>query len=320
MSDEKKNLSEDALTKALDEIKAVMAGGEELVKGHSSRGTATTAVDSMGGEGGSTQVHHTASNSDPGTWAGTGQRAVGENGASDAVDENGTDYKGGAEMVKSVLEAVAAGAITAEAAATILSKGGFPPKKDEDEEEAPAVKKATDCDDDKEDDKFMGKSFEQHAQENAKVSEGFEVSDFLQEFAGVFAKAMADHTSGIKSYIDARISKSAEQQEGFNKSLAGALSNFSEAVAAQGQRVDQIEQAPARGPKSAQGVQAVQKSFATEGGQTESADLSKAEIMETMYDMVTKSLIGPEPLVKLDSTGEIDPQLLQRVVSHRRGN
>jgi len=69
-----KTVAEESVSKALETL-------QDLAKGHNSRGTATTEVESMrdagagaGSDSGSTQVFHTGANSDPGTWAGTGQR------------------------------------------------------------------------------------------------------------------------------------------------------------------------------------------------------------------------------------------------------
>lgn len=317
MSEEKK-LSDDALTKALDEIKKIAGGGEDLVKGHSSRGTATTAVDSMSGEGGSTQVHHTGSDSDPGTWAGTGQRPAGENGAKDAVDENGTDYNGGAEMAKAVLALVAAGRLSVDDAASVLAKGK-PPFMEKDDDKDDDVEKAVPaCDDDEEDMKKMGKSLAEAAQDNAKLSEGFEVSDFLSEMTTEISKALEGAKAELKAHIDSRLAKSEGAQEEFNKSLAGSLSNFAEVVAVQGQRIGQVEQSPARAPKSATNVQALNKSF--EAGAPEGEQFSKSQLLTGMTDMVMKGKLSADKVLKLDSTDQIDSQTYAAVVAHISGN
>lgn len=323
MSDEQK-IEQADLVKALGAL-------QDLAKGHSSRGTATTKVEGMSGEGGASQVHHTAGNSDPGSWAGTGQRPAGENGASDAVDENGTDYKGGAEMAKSILDKLSKGhALNAEEF-EFVNKGGlenFKNKKDDDKDDkdpkdkkdnpfgksAEGVDKA--YDDDKDKDKDMDKSLAEAAQANETVREGMEVSEFLAEFVGVVNKSLESLESRIGERVVAAVVAEAAKNEEFNKSLAGALSNFGEALSANAQRVDQIESTPARGPKSQQ-VSAVNKSF-TPGGEGE--ELSKSQVAATMVDMVEKGKIDVETVVRFDSTGQLGDDVMAKVLSHRNGN
>ena len=62
-----KKVAQETVSKALESL-------QELAKGHKSGATATTRVESMSGVGGSTQVYHTPSNSDPGGWAGSTDR------------------------------------------------------------------------------------------------------------------------------------------------------------------------------------------------------------------------------------------------------
>lgn len=321
-----KTVSEDALHKAIDEIKKLAGGGEELVKGHISRGTATTKVETMQPEGPATQVFHTPSNSDPGTWAGSSASECPENGATDSVDSGGTDYKGASAMMKSVLELVAKGQISADAAAVILSKAGmsYSMDKDEEDEKEDDVKKADSCDyedDDKKEDKDMAKSLLESAQENPELLKGFEVSEFLSELTGEISKAIQRSTNELKSYVDSKLQKSTNQQETFNKSLAGALSNFSEVVALQGQRISQVEQSPARPPMSvasAAEVQPLSKSFAGSEPAGEQK-LTKAQILDTMTDMVIKGELPSTAVVKFDTTGELDPQVYSSVLAHRNG-
>ena len=98
-----------------EDVKKALGALQDVTKGHSSRGTATTQVESMqqggvgaGSDAGSTQVFHTPANSDPNGWAGSTAKDCGENGAHDAIAENGTDYDGGA-MYKSIKEEISKG-------------------------------------------------------------------------------------------------------------------------------------------------------------------------------------------------------------------
>lgn len=309
MSDEKKIDPED-LSKALSTL-------QDLAKGHSSRGTNTTEVTSMGGEGGSSQVHHTASNSDPGGWAGSQGRDCPENGATDAIDENGTDYNGGAEMVKSVLDKLAKGH-TLSASEYELVKGAMPAflKKDDDKDDKDDdkdVKKAKDDDDDD-----VKKSLADEAAANETVAGGMEISEFLAEFVGTINKSLSNMEKRYEQRIErleTNLRSAHAESESFNKSFAGAFGTISEAIVATSQRVDQVEQTPARGPKSQQ-VETVEKSFGGPAGE----QLSKAVIAATMTDMVEKGNLGVQDVIRFESSnGQISEELLARVTAHRSG-
>lgn len=304
MSDKK--IDEQDLSKALNVL-------QDLAKGHSSRGTAATAVESMSGEGGSTQVHHTASNSDPGGWAGSGSRPASENGATDAIEENGTDYSGGAEVVKSILAKLSKGQpLTAEEFAMVKGMPAFL-KKDDDKKDD---KKDDDVDkamDDKEDD--VKKSLADEAAANDTLSKGLEISDFLAEFVGVFSKSL----SAMEARIEARddrmrnaLQSEASRNEEFGKSLASALGTLSEGLIATTQRVDQVESTPAYGPKS---QQMAKGSF--DG--PEGATLTKSQIAGTLIDMVQNNKIAATDVIRFDSTGDISDETYAKVLSHRSG-
>lgn len=316
MSDDNK-IEQADLEKALGAL-------QDLAKGHSSRGTATTKVEAMSGEGGASQVHHTPSNSDPGTWAGTGQRPAGENGASDAIEEDGTDYKGGAEMAKSILDKLGKGqALTAEEF-EFVNKGGldkFKDMKDDDKDKDDDVSKAgyavDAADKDKDDDKDVNKSLADTAQDNDVVREGMEVSEFLAEFVGTMNKSLQALEGRVVDRVVAAVVAEAGKNEEFNKSLAGALSNFGEALSANAQRIEQVESTPASGPKSQQ-VAAVNKSFAP--GSNGGEELNKSQVAATLVDMVEKGKIDANAVVHFDSTGQISDETMAKVLSHRNGN
>jgi len=309
----KKTINQEDLTKALSAL-------EDLSKGHNSRGTAATQVENMSGEGGATQVFHTPSDSNPQSWAGTTGKESPDNGATDAIDENGTDYKGGAEMVKSVLEMVQKGEISAAAAQKILSKAFEFGKDDEDEEKAKKgdfgkdddkekVEKSDDCD---EDDK-VSKSLADHVQDNSVVREGLEVSSFLSGWSDSVSKSL----SGVESRINKSIANSSQRQEGFNEGLAKALSDLGNAVSAIVQRVEQVESQPAAAPKSVLGgqVQVVEKSLA---GSEPSENLTKSQINLAMESLVKSNDLDPFEVLRFDSSGELKPEIRDAVANYYR--
>lgn len=323
MSDEKTVSTED-LSKALEQL-------QDLAKGHNSRGTATTHVDSMrdggvgaGSDAGSTQVHHTPSNSDPGSWAGTGQRKSPENGATDGVEEDGTDYRSGsAEMVKSVLEKVAAGAsldpIEQAVLSAALEKGGMftnfsgTGKKGghEDDKDKEEVSKAgAECDDD---DKDMGKSLSEAASENEEVSKGLELSSFLQSWVEVQDEALGSVAASVRKSLDGI---QAEQRETYGE-LAKGLAGLAEVLTLQAQRIEQIESTPARGPKSAT---AVEKSFGAGGAaEPQGEQLSKSQALETMTAMVQDGKLNAQEVIKFESTNLLPPDVHAQVLAYRSG-
>lgn len=302
-------INQEDLTKALSAL-------EDLSKGHNSRGTAATQVETMSAEGGATQVFHTPSDSNPQSWAGTTEKESPENGATDAIDENGTDYKGGAEMVKSVLEMVQKGEISAAAGAKILSKAFEFGKDDEDEEKA---KKGVDkdCDDDekveksKEEDKEISKSLADHAQDNSVVREGLEVSSFLSGWSETVSKSL----DSVEGRLQKSIAQGSARQEGFNEGLAKAMSDLGNAVAAVVQRVEQVESQPAGAPKSVMSgqVQVVEKSLA---GSEPSEALNKSQINVAMESLVKSGDLDPFEVLRFDSSGELKPEIRDAVANY----
>lgn len=311
MSDSVSQVPKDDLKKALDAL-------QNIAKGHNSRGTATTEVESMqdagkgaGSGNGATQVYHTPSNSDPQGWAGSTARDVPEDGATDSVSENGTDYVAqSAGLMKSVLEEkIAKGEpLTASEAALYahLSKG-TPPfmKKDDDEDDDEDAKKAKSKDDDDDDD--MGKSLTEYAQENDDVSKGLEVSEFLAGFADVVSKSLEAMESRIVSRVTRTVSSEAQSSGEFQKSLAEAVGRLGEAVTATAQRVDQVESQPAHAPQSVQNVHALEKG--NFGGPATGGDepLSKALVAATLVDLVQKGEASAQDVLKYDSSGTLSP-------------
>lgn len=291
---------------------------QDLAKGHSSGATNTTKVESMGGEGGSSQVHHTAGNSDPNGWAGSTARDVKENGASDAVSENGTDYDGGAEMVKSIQDKLSKGlALTPEEYSFVVEKG-MPAflKKDDDKDDdkddkKDDVKKSKDEDDDDD----VKKSLADEAAANETVAQGMEISEFLAEFVGVINKSLASLETRVTRSVLTGLEAESARNEAFSKSLAAALGTLGEGLVANTQRVDQIETTPARAPKSQMASDDVNKSFAGPEGDS----LSKSVVAATLVDMVQNQKIDAQEVIRFDSTGQISDDSMAKVVAHRAG-
>jgi len=316
-------------------ISKALAMLQDLSKGHQSRGTASTAVESMSGQGGSTQIFHTSSNSDPGGWAGSTGRDVPENGATDSIEADGTDLKGvSGGLMKSIMEKVEKGlALTAAEAyvlKSVISKAGKPfgeDDEDEDDEDddkkgkkkkPPFMKKAQD-EDDEEADKKVSKGLADHASSNDQVQKGLEMSPFL---AG-WAQVQADAASSSEARIVSRLSKSLMEIDSgnamFQAELAKSVAALAEVLVAQAQRVESLETSPARGPRSTQ-VQPIEKSFGAGGPpQTNNEEMSKALVLDTMIDMVQKGKLHSQEVVKFESTNELRPDLQHAILAHRSG-
>jgi hypothetical protein len=323
-------MSEDK-TVAVESVAKALETLQDLAKGHNSRGTATTEVESMrdagtgaGSDAGSTQVFHTPSNSDPGTWAGTGQRKSPEDGATDGVDENGTDYSGSAEMVKSVMEKAASGQalndIDKAVLAAALSKGGMftnfsgtgKKSKDADEDDkSEKVEKAADCDDDDDDDKKKN-PFAKSLEGNEDVAKGLEVSSFLSGWADVQGEALR----GVEARLSKSLSGAHGEQREYNTELAKSIVGLAEVLTLQSQRIEQLESTPARGPKSAT---AVEKSFGEGGAPQGEEQLSKSQVLDAMTQMVVSGDLSATEVVKFESTNTLTPEIDSQVKAYRSG-
>lgn len=331
-----KKVAQETVSKALESLL-------DLAKGHSSRGTATTAVESMrdagagaGGSGGP-QVFHTPSNSDPKGWAGSTPMPEAEDGAHDDIDENGTDYRGVSHgLRKSIMAKLAKGQALTEAEMYVLKsilaksddrdaddmdKGSYGPSPADAGKADVPVKKGKDSDDDDEDDKPFGKSLVEHASENEDVSKGLEMSHFLAGWARVQDMSLQSAEARIVDKVTKSLARIAQEDGAFQVELAKSVGALAEVMALQGQRLEQLESTPARGPKSAQTPhpQVVEKSFG-HGGAPQAEQLQKSQVLDTMLDMVHKSLLPAQEVVKFESTGELREELYQAVLAHRASN
>ncbi len=323
-----KQLAQETISKALASL-------QDLAKGHSSRGTATTAVESMreggvgaGSDAGSTQVHHTPANSDPGGWAGSRSMDCPEDGATDHIEEDGTDYKGvSGGLMKSILEKIEKGQALTEAEAyvfkSVMEKAGMAyAKKDKDDDKMDKAHKPPFMkDDDKKDkdDDEAKKSLTEHASENADVQKGLEMSPFLAGWAQVQADAHTSAEQRIVSRLNKSLADIDASNATFQAEMAKSVAALAEVLTAQAQRMEQLESTPARGPKSVS-AQPVEKSFGAGGEPTQGGEeMSKSLVLDTMIDMVQKGKLHSQEVVKFESTNELRPDLYQAVLAHRSG-
>jgi len=315
-------MTQEKTVTALD-LKKALDGLQELSKGHASRGTAATQVETMSGVSGSPQIFHTASNSNPGSWAGSTESMVPDNGASDSIDANGTDYH--ARMTKSIMDKLSSGVALTKSEYDFVNKGqltmvpgdkaekGLPPfKKDGDEDEDDKGKD----DKGKDDKKPFGKSLAALAAESDELNKGFEISSFLSDFVETISKALDNQEKRILQAQRADLVAFAQEQGGFQKSLAGSLGALGAWVAQSTQRLDQVEQTPARGPKS-QVSSYVEKSFA--GAPASEEQLSKSQVAAELVGMVHDKQIPADSVIKFELSNDISPELMGRVHARRNG-
>lgn len=288
------------------------------------------------------QLFHTPSDSERTSWPGGAKKDIG-NSWDDSIGKDGTDYH---PARKAIAEKALKGIPLAPEELAILkgdleqsiSKGegqeveGRNPTPGPKGEGREIAKGNDDDDDDKEKydkEKMFGKSLEAMAQESPTVQQGIEVSTFLAEFAKAFGSKMDQIEKGLSSrvtdaanhileqvggYMDTRF----EEQGDFNKSLANAIVNIGHGVAGNiEQTIEQGEQ-PAGPPKSQLrslpgGQQVLQKSFdGAPGGE----QLSKSQITDAMTDMVIKGNLNALEVSKFDMTGELRPDIQDRIVKH----
>ncbi|NJL53718.1 hypothetical protein HC928_00335 [bacterium] len=320
-----KRIAENDLQKALQTL-------QDLAKGAAGGDTATTKVPAMVGESGSPQLFHTASNSDPGGWAGSTWKGESWD---DMVAANGTDVGAMTKMAKSILDKMSKGQTLSGHEVAFVSKGGmnfldkakvdkaFPPKKDDDDKDMDKgygadkekMMEKAQHEDEEEDKKMvkemvkpdaMKKSFMDHASDTPAMQAGLEVSEFLAGFAQVMHKSLQSMEARITDRVLTGLSRNAEEQGTVQKSLAEALAALGEAISVQAQRIDQVESAPARGPKSE-----VRKSL---DGAPESGNLSKSQISDKLFDLLQKGMVTQNDVLKFDATGELSPDLARKVV------
>ncbi len=314
------NVQETDVKKALGALQDVVS------KGHNSRGTATTQVETMreggagaGSDAGSTQVFHTPSNSNPNGWAGSSETSCPDDGASDAISENGTDYDGAAKMAKSIMDKMRKGLALNAEECEFVAKGymafGKDKEDDDDNDKEKEVKKAKD-----DDDEDTKKSLADHASEDPTVAAGLEISDFLKGFVDVTDKALQSQEARLIDRIVSALASNQAETNAFQKSLGEAVTGLANCLAQQAQSIEQIESTPARGPMSTASVQSIEKGFGEGGPTTTEENLTKSQVNDALFDMLQQNKVSRVACLKFDATGEIDPRTLEQVKQHRAGN
>lgn len=304
-----------------EEIQGALSKLQDLVKGHNSRGTNTTKVESMrdasvgtGSSAGATQIHHTPNNSDPGTWAGSSSEYAPEDGATDAIEENGTDYNG---RLKAAFAKMKKGTpLSAEEFDLVVKAtkkaGGFPfggdESEDEDEGNGPdklSKEKGSEP-------AFKAKKSKDKDEDEDPVEKGLEVSEFLSQWNDRIVKSLEGLEARICSYVDQRISSMQSEMDEMNKGIANGIISIGHVAALTGQRVDQMEATAARAPRAVTGVDVIEKSVPSQDG----GRLSKQETIGRLEDMLVKGLVQGHDIIKYETTGQISPDLLARVQNY----
>jgi len=262
------------------------------------------------------QLFHTKANSEQNSWAGGDTTKFGNN-WDDNIGSDGTDYK---PSRKSIAEKVMKGeALSPEEVSLLKSDAEKGLEKGNDDSDKPAKEeKEKACD--------MAKSFSNTVAENQTLTEALEMSDFLQEFAKAFGTGLGELETrtadmiekGFNAIIEhvneAIEAKFAEQGE-FNKSLAEAVVNIGHGVAGSISQAEEAANQPAAAPKSQLvsvpgGQQVMNKSFAGPAG----AEISKAQKLDMLTDMVTKGQLSSTEVIKYETTGQLRPDLDAQVV------
>ncbi len=301
-----------------EELTKALAALSDLAKSKGS--TVTTRDPSMDSKTSDTHVFPSKGDSDPGSWAGSTWTEVPKNGASDSIEDNGTDLKSAAKMRKSILEKIAKGHPVTAAEFDIVKGAMFPPEDKDDVQKAKA-KKAGELlpppagagapgEDEEEKEKMMGmmgKSMADHARTDPRVTAGFEVSDFLVGVVNVLNKSL----QSTEARVSARVTEQAERQEQFNKSLAEAVNNLAQVLGLTAQRVSQVESEPARAPRS------IQKSDPSPKGAEGS--LTKSHVLNVMCDLVKSNNLDPKEVVLFETTGQIRPEVASKVGAALKG-
>lgn len=315
MSEQK--IQQGDLAKAISDLR-------DLSKGHSSKGTKPTEVESMqnggvkaGSTAGHTQISSAGANSERGDWAGSEWSGVADNGPGvDSISENGTDYQAQGKVMKSIADKMAKGIELSPAEKFFLKSFGA--DKDEKDEKAekglpPQFSKDGDKDDkdDKKDEKDMNKSLSEFAEEDEDVSKGFEVSEFLAAFGGVVAKSHEAQGATIRRDFQKALGAFAAEDAAFKKSLAEAIVSLGEAVTGVAARQEAIEAAPAHGFRALDNVQALEKG-AFNGGQSE-APLNKALIDNTVCELVEKGQATVHEALTYNNSGVMSDNLAAKV-------
>lgn len=326
------------------------------------------------------QLFHTASDSEPGSWAGSSPED--EDSMDDMIQDNGTDYDG----VKKALAAKAQKGVALTKAEAAMLSGGNPFKaiskkvskgqkltkaeswalknmnaimpagapavaksdaKPSEDAQVPGSTKGADSavethagsaknedDTQAEAQKSLGGAIEK----SQAIQNGIELSPFLAEFVHAvdlalrgnekkisksIAQALAPLAARLDQLEKSHAANTAKDDE-FKKGLAEAVVGIGNQVSGTAALANEAASQPARAPKAqlrsvqgGQGVQAVQKSFGGEGGVNEG--LAKSQALAVMTDLVKSNQLSPLEVIKYETTGEMSPQVQQRVFAAVNG-
>lgn len=268
-------------------------------------------------------------NSEVSSWPGGEKEEIGDN-WDDSIGEDGTDYK--AQSVrKSIAEKVMKGIPLTPEEVTILKGdmerlGGKDERgreEEEEEKEEPRRRRRgppprEEEEEEKEEGKLFGKSFTDVLSENETVQKGVEVSDFLAEFAKSFGQGVGyleeRITQNVVGHVLGALQQFAGEQGEFNKSLAEAVVNIGHGLAGYIQQDAARSEEPAGPPKSQlrQGSGQVQVLQKSQGGSAFEG-MSKAQVLDSMTNLVEKGGLNPLEVVKYESTGEMSPGVEQKL-------
>ena len=160
-------------------------------------------------------------------------------------------------------------------------------------------------------------------EENDELVKALDVSEYLEEQHAELTKSL----EVLSDYVET----GSNRQHQFNLVLAKAVSETGRMVKAMAEKLQVIEQQPARGPKARlSGAQPMEKGFQGQRA-TATGDLSKSQILDTMEDMMVKSVEAGRggatedgidiatAASKFEQFGMISPSLLNHVKTHLQG-
>lgn len=150
--------------------------------------------------------------------------------------------------------------------------------------------------------------------ENETIQKSMDVSDFLAEQTNELTKAL--------NIVDGNMTKSDSAQREFNLMLARGVTSVGKLVKSIAEKLDAIGEQPVRKPTS---VQPLEKSFAGQKAQSDSAQLSKSQVLDRLTGIVEDQLqkggttLTPfgvdlaNEAAKFEMTGQLDPRVLKMV-------
>ncbi len=171
--------------------------------------------------------------------------------------------------------------------------------------------------------------------QSKELRKGLEMSAILAEFAramgsaleGTEARVAQSVTKSITAAmsqvfdrvaaLETQVNKSFANQGEFNKGFADTLVGIGNHLAGSAEVAAAQASQPVAAPKSNfRNVQAVEKSFGPGGLPNGRDAMNKAQITETMLDLVKSNRLASLDLIKFETTGEISPAVQAMVLAH----